>query len=121
MPLKLPALGDPNAAKAIIWERARLVIEEPDPLDLMTREQAEQNLADYAPELWSGRPRVARPDPDLAAALGVDQSTGHGRVPCPAHGDHRSKTLSWKLDGERLLIHCFAGCTYDEIRAAVGL
>jgi hypothetical protein len=54
----------------------------------------------------------------LAEALGCDPSRGSGRVPCPAHGEGRSKTLSWKRDGGRLLIHCFAGCTYDEIRRA---
>jgi hypothetical protein len=58
----------------------------------------------------------------LADALGLDPSRGSGRAACPAHGEHRNKTLSWKRthDG-RLLVHCFAGCTYDEIRSSAGV
>ncbi len=58
----------------------------------------------------------------LAEALGCDPSRSSGRVPCPAHGEHRSKTLSWKRTAQGgLMVHCFAGCTYDQVKAAAGI
>ena len=41
---------------------------------------------------------------------------------CPAHGDTRP-SLSIRFDAKtrRTLIHCWAGCTNDEIAAALGL
>ena len=38
---------------------------------------------------------------------------------CPCHED-RNPSLSVKMNG-RLLLHCFAGCSYDRIVAALGL
>ena len=38
---------------------------------------------------------------------------------CPCHEDH-NPSLSVKMNG-RLLLHCFAGCSYDRIVAALGL
>ena len=124
--LKLPRLNDPDAWRAILWERARLAMVDPggeaDAVRPMTRDEAAKVLADHAPELWSSPPgrHPAQPDSTgIAAALGIDTANYRGRVPCPAHGNHRSRTLSWALtpDG-RLLVYCFAGCTYDDIRKA---
>ena len=40
---------------------------------------------------------------------------------CPAHAD-RSASLSIRgTDDERVLVHCFAGCSVQEILSAVGL
>jgi len=39
---------------------------------------------------------------------------------CPAHGD-KSPSLSIKLAEDRILIHCFAGCTAEEVMEAAGL
>ena len=39
---------------------------------------------------------------------------------CPAHDD-KSPSLSIRDLGDRVLIHCFAGCEPDEIMDAVGL
>ena len=39
---------------------------------------------------------------------------------CPAHDD-RSPSLGVRLDGERLLFHCHAGCAPEAVLAAVGL
>lgn len=39
---------------------------------------------------------------------------------CPAHND-KSPSLSIKDDGERILIHCFAGCSNEDVVAAIGL
>ena len=40
---------------------------------------------------------------------------------CPAHADKRNPSLhaTERADG-LLLLHCFAGCTYEAIRAAAG-
>ena len=48
--------------------------------------------------------------------------TGEGRwsARCPAHDD-RSPSLSVRLDGDRLLFHCHAGCAPAAVLAAVGL
>lgn len=55
---------------------------------------------------------------DLAERLGLDKSRSSGQIACPAHEDKRA-SLSWKIgEGGKLLVHCFAGCTFDEIRAA---
>jgi hypothetical protein len=50
--------------------------------------------------------------------LGADLTKTRGMVRCPAHED-RAASLSWRWDGERALLHDFAGCTFDEIRAAL--
>jgi len=50
--------------------------------------------------------------------LGADLSRQSGMVRCPAHED-RAASLSWRWDGEKALLHCFASCTFDEIRAAL--
>jgi hypothetical protein len=39
-------------------------------------------------------------------------------VRCPAHED-RSASLSWRFANGKALLHCFAGCTFDEIRGAL--
>jgi hypothetical protein len=61
---------------------------------------------------------------DIAEALGGKRASGGNfacRCPGPLHkqGD-RNPSLSVKdgADG-RLLFHCFSGCTYDEIVAAL--
>lgn len=56
---------------------------------------------------------------DLADALGLDRARGKGSIKCPAHEDKRA-SLSWKFtEGGKLLLHCFAGCTFAEVRGAI--
>lgn len=40
---------------------------------------------------------------------------------CPAHGSGRNRALSIRLEGERVLLHCFAGCPAEAVLHAVGL
>ncbi len=56
------------------------------------------------------------------ARLGGVRSCGTGRwsACCPAHND-KSPSLSVREAGSRLLLHCFSGCTPDEIVLALGL
>jgi hypothetical protein len=39
---------------------------------------------------------------------------------CPAHDDS-SPSLAIADKGDRVLMHCYGGCTFDEIRAALGM
>jgi hypothetical protein len=49
------------------------------------------------------------------------RGAGKWSARCPAHAD-KSPSLSLREgDDGRLLLHCFAGCTVDEITAALGL
>lgn len=61
-------------------------------------------------------------DRDLFNRLGIDAGRPKQRVACPAHGG-RDRNLSWAWSrDDRLLLTCWSyHCTYDEIRAAVGL
>jgi hypothetical protein len=53
-------------------------------------------------------------DHELAAKLGLPDS-GHGAAYCPAHDD-RMRSLSYRWTPEdRLLLNCFAGCTWEDI------
>lgn len=45
---------------------------------------------------------------------------GRWHARCPAHED-RSPSLSIRDDGERVLLHCFAGCDPTDVLTAVGL
>lgn len=40
---------------------------------------------------------------------------------CPAHGSGRNRALSIAVKGDRLLLHCFAGCAPDAVLSALGL
>ena len=58
----------------------------------------------------------------LLSRLDKVKSFGKGRhaACCPAHKDS-SPSLTITDKGERLLIHCFAGCGANEILSAIGL
>lgn len=123
-------------ARQVIAERARLAMIDPEgeaaaraPLTpvrarwilLVLAEQDAERAAEAARRRAAA---PARPDwrPDgreLLDRIGVDPNRGRGVVKCPAHED-RSPSLSWRLaDDGRALLHCFSGCTFPEILAAV--
>ena len=57
----------------------------------------------------------------LLERLEAVKATGHGRwmARCPAHDDrHPSLSIG---DGDRILVHCFAGCAVEDVLTAVGL
>ncbi len=60
-------------------------------------------------------------DKIIAQLEGV-KTTGRDRwiARCPSHED-RSPSLAIKEVDDRLLLHCFAGCSVDEIISSVGL
>lgn len=103
-------------------ERARLALADPqgeaDAVAPISPEHARLVLLEHSLH----PPKPARPDGDAGRALltrlGADLSRSRGRVQCPAHGS-RSLSISWKYENGKALIHCFAGCTFDEIRAAL--
>jgi hypothetical protein len=59
--------------------------------------------------------------PLLAKLEGV-RPAGPGRwyARCPAHDD-KSPSLSVRETGDKVLLHCWTGCTADEVLAALGL
>ena len=59
----------------------------------------------------------------LLAVLQKVRQTGHGKwiAACPAHEDKNASLSIRELDGEKTLVHCFAGCAAHEIVHAVGL
>jgi hypothetical protein len=46
---------------------------------------------------------------------------GEYRAACPVHGGTSKTSLSIKDAGDRILIHCFAGCDYIAILNAIGV
>lgn len=40
---------------------------------------------------------------------------------CPAHGDKRPSLAVREIDGDRILVKCFAGCATADVLAAIGL
>lgn len=55
----------------------------------------------------------------LLLALGATSGRRSGKVRCPAHED-RLPSLTWRITSTgKLLLHCFAGCSWDEILKAV--
>lgn len=51
---------------------------------------------------------------------GVSGRNGRWQARCPAHED-RSPSLAITESDDKILIHCFAGCSAADIMAAVGL
>lgn len=48
------------------------------------------------------------------------KSDGYFMAQCPAHPDN-NPSLSVKHEVDRTLVHCFAGCDFDDVRRALGL
>lgn len=107
-------------ARRVVHERARLAIEdregEAEAVAPLSEERAHYLFGVTHEPQRSTVPGMGTP---LIDALGLDTTRGSGRIACPAHGEGRSKTLSWKITDGIVLLHCFAGCTFDEIRKAV--
>jgi len=111
--------------RKVFYERALLALHDPEGEALavapLSQEQATLNLVRFHP--WVPRERremsVHGDDRALAGALQIDPSRVSGRAVCPAHGEGRKKTLSYRwADDGKLLLKCFAGCSFDEIRRA---
>jgi hypothetical protein len=111
-------------ARAVLHERARLAMDDPkgeqEAVAPLSEERAHFLFNVTFPPPREQRDSVTVHDWDekLAVALGIDTTQVRGRVACPAHGEGRAKTISWRWDETKLLVHCFAGCTFDEIRKA---
>ncbi|MCX7783020.1 MAG: hypothetical protein N2318_05185, partial [Meiothermus sp.] len=43
------------------------------------------------------------------------------RATCPAHGSGRNQALSIVVQGEKILLHCFAGCPAERVLGVLGL
>jgi hypothetical protein len=59
----------------------------------------------------------------LLSQLENVKRTGDGRwlARCPAHADRRASLTIRETADEKVLVHCFAGCTVHEVVGAVGL
>ena len=59
---------------------------------------------------------------DILARLdGVKRSGGGHTARCPAHGDKRNSLKIGQGDDGRVLLHCFAGCSFTSILDALGI
>lgn len=56
----------------------------------------------------------------LAALPHARRRGAHWIAPCPAHED-RHPSLSIRAEGDRVLLHCFSGCSVVEVVSALGL
>lgn len=59
----------------------------------------------------------------LLSRLENVKQTGAGRwiARCPAHEDRRASLSLREVDGEKILVHCFAQCSVNEVLTAAGL
>ncbi len=48
------------------------------------------------------------------------ESSGQFKGTCPAHDDHQA-SLSLKLEGDRVLLNCFAGCDFSNVSEKLGV
>jgi hypothetical protein len=60
-------------------------------------------------------------DEFLARLEGVKRTGDRCAARCPAHEDRNASLTIGEGDDERVLVHCFAGCSAAEITAAVGV
>lgn len=60
---------------------------------------------------------------DLIARLDGVRQTGPRRwiARCPAHEDRHPSLAIRALEDERILLHCFAGCSVNSVMSALGL
>ena len=60
---------------------------------------------------------------NLLSKLDKVKPTGNGKylACCPAHPDKSPSLAIKKTDDEKLLLHCFSGCSVIDILAAIGL
>ena len=115
-PLGLTAFG-----RHVLFERARLAAIDPDGEQEAAAPLSEVQARQIVLELAATERRSDMRNDDgreLLERLGVDATRTRGVVRCPAHRD-RSPSLSWRFERGQTLLHCFAGCTFDEIRAAI--
>ena len=75
--------------------------------------------ATVADEIYSGD-QFVKIEEFLERLEGVERSASGWLACCPAHGDS-NPSLSVSESGNKILVHCHAGCTTDAIVAAVGL
>lgn len=59
----------------------------------------------------------------LSRLDGVRRRTGADRwlAHCPAHDDKLPSLSVREIDGDRVLVHCCAGCSIEDVIGAVGL
>lgn len=59
----------------------------------------------------------------LLSVLEGIKRTGQGKwlAKCPSHEDRTASLSIRELDDHRVLVHCFAGCSIEEVLGAVGL
>lgn len=60
---------------------------------------------------------------DLLSRLDKPKRTGHGTwiARCPSHEDKSPSLTVREMDDGRVLLHCFAGCSFDDVIGAVGV
>lgn len=65
---------------------------------------------------------ASRPIERLLGSIASARPLGRGWIArCPAHDDREPSLAIAEGDDDRVLLHCFAGCTAQEIVSALGL
>jgi hypothetical protein len=119
-------------ARDVLAERARLAMLDPEgerealaPMDGVRARQILLELAEQSPPPTPRRLGRAievgghhlEPD-EILSRLHAQAGRPKGVARCPAHED-RHPSLSWRVDGDRVLLYCFAGCSFGEIIGAL--
>lgn len=68
-----------------------------------------------------GSPDEATAQPLLLRLEGVRKEGDGWRAKCPSCDGSRRDVLSVAVGEKRVLVHCFAGCSQDDVLSAVGL
>jgi hypothetical protein len=71
----------------------------------------------------SSKRRTMTQSENLLSRLDKVQPKGSGKwvARCPAHGDKSPSLAISETNDDRILIHCFAGCTTQEVLQSIGM
>lgn len=105
-----------RALVARAWEAILDPQGEAEAVSPLTEQQAWQIILED-----QARGRAPVDNSELLRRIGMPPDKRDARLRCPAHGEGKKLTLHVTITEDGVLMHCFAGCTFEEIRRSVGL